>query len=145
VILADEPTTALDVTVQAQILDLISGLQKKFQMGILLITHDLGVVAQYTNDVAVMYGGKIVERTNTPNLFRRPTHPYTRGLMASIPGQQAPKTMIDAIPGTVPSALNWPSGCRYRTRCPLAEDACARTEPELKEVEPDHWVACIKV
>jgi len=145
VLLADEPTTALDVTVQAQILDLIAGLQAKLAMGILLITHDLGVVAQYTDHVAVMYGGRIVERARTRDLFKAPRHPYTRGLMASIPGQQARKTQINAIPGTVPSALNWPSGCRYRSRCPLQEAKCAKLSPPLSEIESDHWVACFNV
>ena len=145
VLLADEPTTALDVTVQAQILDLIAGLQARFDMGILLITHDLGVVAQYTDHVAVMYGGRIVERARTRDLFRRPTHPYTRGLLASMPGQQAPKTKINAIPGTVPSALNWPSGCRYRSRCPVQSPRCSEQTPALSKTESDHLVACINI
>ena len=143
-LLADEPTTALDVTVQAQILDLIAGLQRQFHMGVLLITHDLGVVAHYTDEVAVMYAGKIVERTRTADLFARPSHPYTRGLMASIPGQQPPKALLHAIPGAVPSALNWPSGCRFRTRCSLADGECALVDPPLKQVSPGHWVACVK-
>jgi len=144
-LLADEPTTALDVTVQAQILDLLSALQQKFSMGILLITHDLGIVAHYTNEVAVMYGGKIVERATTAALFERPRHPYTQGLMHSIPGEQPPKATIDAIPGTVPSALNWPSGCRFRTRCALAGPDCAAAEPPLKQVGPHHWAACFRL
>jgi peptide/nickel transport system ATP-binding protein/oligopeptide transport system ATP-binding protein len=145
VLLADEPTTALDVTVQAQILDLIAGLQAKLSMGILLITHDLGVVAQYTNQVAVMYGGRIVERARTGDLFRHPLHPYTRGLMASIPGQQERKTQINAIPGTVPSALNWPNGCRFRSRCPAQSSRCAEESPALSEIRSDHWVACFNI
>ena len=144
-LLADEPTTALDVTIQAQILDLMASLQQQFSMGILLITHDLGVVANYTDEVAVMYGGKIVERTTTERLFEKPTHPYTRGLLASIPGKQEPKSTIAAIPGTVPSALNWPSGCRYRTRCPLASSECAESAPPLKEIEAGHRVACLRL
>ena len=143
-LLADEPTTALDVTIQAQILELMASLQKRLAMGILLITHDLGVVANYTDEVAVMYGGKIVERTSTQRLFERPSHPYTRGLLASIPGRQPPKSTIAAIPGTVPSALNWPSGCRFRTRCPLATEQCASAEPPLRELETGHRVACFR-
>jgi len=145
ILLADEPTTALDVTVQAQILDLIAGLQARLGMGILLITHDLGVVAQHTDHVAVMYGGRIVERARTRDLFQRPTHPYTRGLLASIPGQQAPKTKINAIPGTVPSALSWPSGCRYRSRCPVQSPECAEQTPALSTIASDHSVACFNI
>jgi oligopeptide/dipeptide ABC transporter ATP-binding protein len=144
-LLADEPTTALDVTVQAQILDLLAALQRKFAMGVLLITHDLGVVAHYTDEVAVMYGGKIVERATTAALFQRPRHPYTQGLLHSIPGGQPPKMTIDAIPGTVPSALNWPSGCRFRTRCTLAGADCAAAEPPLQQVGRHHWAACFRL
>jgi len=143
-LLADEPTTALDVTVQAQILDLMADLQRKFEMGVLLITHDLGVVAHYSNEVAVMYGGKIVERAKTADLFQQPRHPYTQGLMSSIPGEQPPKSTIDAIPGNVPSALNWPTGCRFRTRCALAGPDCAAAEPPLAQVAPHHWAACFR-
>ena len=143
-LLADEPPTALDVTIQAQILDLMVSLQKRLSMGILLITHDLGVVANYTDQVAVMYGGKIVERTETKRLFERPTHPYTRGLLASIPGRQEPKSLIAAVPGTVPSALNWPSGCRFRTRCAHASVECETVDPPLQEIEPGHLVACFR-
>jgi len=143
-LLADEPTTALDVTVQAQILDLMATLQRKFEMGVLLITHDLGIVAHYSDEVAVMYGGKIVERATTAALFQQPRHPYTQGLMDSIPGEQPPKGAIDAIPGTVPSPLNWPTGCRFRTRCALAGPDCAAAEPPLVQVQPHHWVACFR-
>jgi oligopeptide/dipeptide ABC transporter ATP-binding protein len=143
-LIADEPTTALDVTVQAQILDLIAQLQSQFRMGVLLITHDLGVVAHYSDEVAVMYAGKIVERAATNDLFARPMHPYTQGLLASIPGQQPRKALVHAIPGVVPSASNWPSGCRFSTRCPLADRACEIRDPPLKQVGPDHWVACLK-
>lgn len=144
-LLADEPTTALDVTVQAQILELMLDIQKRFSMGVLLITHDLGVVAHHTQDVAVMYGGRIVEYASTADLFRSPKHPYTKGLMSSIPGQQPRKSRISAIPGTVPSALNWPSGCRYRTRCPLADAQCANESPSLLPVGPGHTAACFKM
>ena len=144
-LLADEPTTALDVTVQAQILELMLDIQHRFAMGVLLITHDLGVVAHHTQDVAVMYGGRIVEYAATADLFRSPRHPYTKGLMSSIPGQQARKSRISAIPGTVPSALNWPSGCRFRTRCPLADAQCANENPALLPVGPGHVAACFKM
>jgi peptide/nickel transport system ATP-binding protein len=143
-LLADEPTTALDVTVQAQILELMATLQRKFEMGVLLITHDLGIVAHYSDEVAVMYGGKIVERATTAALFQQPRHPYTRGLMDSIPDEQPPKSAIKAIPGTVPSALNWPTGCRFRTRCALAGPDCAAAEPPLVQVAPHHRVACFR-
>jgi peptide/nickel transport system ATP-binding protein len=143
-LLADEPTTALDVTVQAQILELMATLQRKFEMGVLLITHDLGIVAHYSDEVAVMYGGKIVERATTSALFQKPRHPYTQGLMDSIPGEQAPKGEINAIAGTVPSALNWPTGCRFRTRCALAGPDCAAAEPPLVQVGPHHWAACFR-
>ncbi len=144
-LLADEPTTALDVTVQAQILDLILDVQERFAMGVLLITHDLGVVAHHTKDVAVMYGGRIVEYARTSELFRSPRHPYTKGLMSSIPGQQQRKSPISAIPGTVPSPLNWPSGCRFRTRCPLADAQCQHDSPPLVPVGPGHSAACFKI
>ena len=144
-LLADEPTTALDVTVQAQILELMLDIQKRFAMGVLLITHDLGVVAHHTQEVAVMYGGRIVEYASTADLFRSPRHPYTKGLMNSIPGQQKPKSRMSAIPGTVPSALNWPSGCRFRTRCPLADAKCASASPSLAPVGDGHAAACFKI
>ncbi len=144
-LLADEPTTALDVTVQAQILELMLDIQKRFAMGVLLITHDLGVVAHHTQEVAVMYGGRIVEYASTADLFRSPRHPYTKGLMNSIPGQQKPKSRMSAIPGTVPSALNWPSGCRFRTRCPLADAQCASASPSLATVGDGHAAACFKI
>ena len=144
-LLADEPTTALDVTVQAQILELLLDIQNRFAMGVLLITHDLGVVAHHTQEVAVMYGGRIVEHAPTADLFRSPRHPYTKGLMNSIPVQQKHKSRISAIPGTVPSALNWPSGCRFRTRCPLADAQCAHESPALLPVGPGHAAACFKM
>jgi len=142
-LIADEPTTALDVTIQAQILDLMKELQQKIGMALLLITHDLGVVAEQADDVAIMYAGKIVERANTRAIFNRPFHPYTVGLLNSLPGAGTQKKKrLDAIPGVVPSPLNLPSGCRFRDRCPRAADLCAQTEPELVEREPGHTVAC---
>jgi len=140
-LIADEPTTALDVTIQAQILDLLSELQQEFNTSVLLITHDLGVVAQTCDRVAVMYAGKIVEQASTENLFARPRHPYTQGLFQSLPSLVEKKERLAVIPGTVPSPLDFPSGCRFRTRCPMAQEVCAQ-EPELREVAGGHLSAC---
>ena len=144
-LMADEPTTALDVTIQAQILELIGELQEQLGMAVLLITHDLGVVAEQADEVAVMYAGKIVERAVPEIIFSRPLHPYTIGLMNSLPGAVGKTVRLEAIPGIVPSPLDWPSGCRFRTRCDRADEACATDQPVLIEVEADHWVACLKV
>ena len=142
-LIADEPTTALDVTIQAQILELMKELRQKIDMALLLITHDLGVVAEQTDDVAIMYAGKIVEKTAASTLFTRPLHPYTVGLLHSLPGTGgAKKKRLAAIPGMVPSPLHLPSGCRFRDRCPKAAGICAEGEPELLEKETGHWVAC---
>jgi oligopeptide/dipeptide ABC transporter ATP-binding protein len=142
-LIADEPTTALDVTIQAQILELMKELQERIGMALLLITHDLGVVAEQADDVAIMYAGKIVERSNTRAIFNRPFHPYTVGLLNSLPNIGGKKKKrLDAIPGMVPSPLNLPSGCRFRDRCPKAADLCAESEPQLVEKEPGHTVAC---
>jgi oligopeptide/dipeptide ABC transporter ATP-binding protein len=142
-LIADEPTTALDVTIQAQILDLMKELQQRLGMALLLITHDLGVVAEQADEVAIMYGGKIVERASVRGIFTRPFHPYTVGLLNSLPGTgRLKKKRLDAIPGVVPNPLNLPSGCRFRDRCPRAADLCAQVEPELLEKEPGHTVAC---
>jgi oligopeptide/dipeptide ABC transporter ATP-binding protein len=143
-LIADEPTTALDVTIQAQILELIGELQQRLGMAVLLITHDLGVVAERADDVAVMYAGKIVERAKPNAIFSRPKHPYTVGLLRSMPGTAPPKTRLDAIPGMVPSPLAWPSGCHFRDRCFRADEGCARAEPPLVESERHHRVACFK-
>ena len=144
-LIADEATTALDVTIQAQILELISELQEQLGMAVLMITHDLGVVAEQADEVAVMYAGKIVEHAAPETIFANPKHPYTVGLMKSIPGMGTPGRKLDTIPGVVPSPLNWPTGCRFRTRCKDAGDICAGTPPELIEIEPGHSVACLKV
>ena len=143
-LIADEPTTALDVTVQAQILDLIRDLQERTGMSVLLITHDLGVVAETADHVAVMYAGKVVEYATVEDLFGRPRHPYTIGLFRSLPELSRPGERLPTIPGTVPSALRFPSGCRYRTRCPLADRRCAEEEPRLEAVpdSPGHVAAC---
>ena len=142
-LIADEPTTALDVTIQAQILDLMKELQQRLGMALLLITHDLGVVAEQADEVAIMYSGKIVERASARGIFTRPFHPYTVGLLNSLPGTgRLKKRRLDAIPGMVPNPLHLPSGCRFRDRCPRAADLCAQVEPELLEREPGHTVAC---
>src|SRR5438128_1665952 len=144
-LIADEPTTALDVTIQAQILTLIRELKDQFGMSVLLITHDLGVVAQTAQHVNVMYAGKVVERAATRELFKNPRHPYTVGLFRSIPKLGQKLKRLDVIPGVVPSALEFPSGCRFRNRCPFATDRCQAEEPPLREIgtaaEP-HQVAC---
>jgi oligopeptide/dipeptide ABC transporter ATP-binding protein len=142
-LIADEPTTALDVTIQAQILELMEELQQKLGMALLLITHDLGVVAERADEVAIMYAGKIVERASAAAIFSQPLHPYTVGLLNSLPGTGGKKKKrLEAIPGVVPSLLDLPSGCRFRDRCPKAASPCAETEPQLMELEPAHFVAC---
>jgi oligopeptide/dipeptide ABC transporter ATP-binding protein len=144
-LIADEPTTALDVTIQAQILELIGDLRQRLGMAVLLITHDLGVVAEQADEVAVMYAGKIVESAAPATIFSRPRHPYTIGLVASRPGAGPPKRRLEAIPGMVPNPLDWPSGCRFRDRCARADRGCRETEPPLIELAPGHRVACLKV
>jgi oligopeptide/dipeptide ABC transporter ATP-binding protein len=141
-LIADEPTTALDVTIQAQILELIGELQERLGMAVLLITHDLGVVAERTDEVAVMYAGKIVESAKPEVIFSHPKHPYTIGLLESLPGQRSGKKRLPAIPGMVPSPLDWPTGCRFRDRCERADACCAAQPPPLIEIERHHRVAC---
>jgi oligopeptide/dipeptide ABC transporter ATP-binding protein len=143
-LIADEPTTALDVTIQAQILELIGELQQRLGMAVLLITHDLGVVAERADEVAVMYAGKIVESATPEIIFSRPKHPYTIGLIKSILGRGVTKQRLEAIPGMVPSPLDWPTGCRFRDRCARADGGCAMAQPPLTEIEPHHRVACFK-
>ena len=140
-LIADEPTTALDVTIQAQILELLNELQSELEMSILLITHDLGVVAETCDRVAVMYAGKVVESAPVEELFSHPKHPYTHGLFRSLPTLGKRKDQLAVIPGSVPSPLDFPSGCRFRTRCPLAQELC-KEEPALREIASNHLVAC---
>ncbi len=140
-LIADEPTTALDVTIQAQILDLLRELQSEMGMSVLLITHDLGVVAETCDRVAVMYAGKIVERAQVDDLFDRPKHPYTHGLLKSVPMLTQSKGELAVIPGAVPSPLDFPSGCRFRTRCSMTQEVC-EDEPALREVGAGHFAAC---
>jgi oligopeptide/dipeptide ABC transporter ATP-binding protein len=145
-LIADEPTTALDVTIQAQILALMLDLQKELGMGLILITHDLGVVAQTAQRVIVMYAGKKVEEADVDTLFANPRHPYTRGLMASIPGvptrQDAANERLNEIPGTVPSLTNLPAGCAFAPRCKLAIDKCRAEYPPLEDFGDHHLAAC---
>ena len=141
-LIADEPTTALDVTIQAQILDLMEGLKKERTMSVLLITHNLGIVAEAAQRVAVMYAGRILELAPTGMLFSRPLHPYTRGLLESIPRMEERVKSLKAIPGMVPSLESLPSGCKFRNRCVFAEDACGKEEPSFLEAEPGHFVRC---
>ncbi len=140
-LIADEPTTALDVTIQAQILDLLNELQRELNMSVLLITHDLGVVAETCDRVAVMYAGKVVESATVASLFEAPKHPYTHGLFRSLPTLTERKNQLAVIPGSVPSPLDFPSGCRFRTRCSMAQEIC-KQEPALREIAQDHFSAC---
>jgi oligopeptide/dipeptide ABC transporter ATP-binding protein len=142
-LLADEPTTALDVTIQAQILALLGDLQKRFETSILLITHDLGVVAENARYVVVMYAGRVVERAPVRDLFARPMHPYTRGLLASIPRAEARAgRRLQAIEGLVPDPRHLPPGCRFADRCPMRVERCTREEPELTSVAPGRDSRC---
>ena len=141
-LIADEPTTALDVTIQAQILDLIGELKRETGMGVLLITHDLGVVAQHAQRVAVMYAGRIVEQAPIVELFENPRHPYARGLLASIPKGGAASDRLTEIPGMVPALNAMPRGCAFQPRCPLAFERCDRERPELSPVLEHRRVAC---
>lgn len=143
ILIADEPTTALDVTVQAQILDLILSLQQESNMSVILITHDLGVIAENCDDVLVMYAGRVAEKSDTVTLFKKPVHPYTQGLLTSIPSlSEKPKSVLPTIKGSVPSLLEMPGGCRFAGRCPLVQDICKKTMPEEKLISKQHSVAC---
>lgn len=141
-LIADEPTTALDVTIQAQILTLMHQLKEATRTAILLISHDLGVVAELCDKVAIMYAGKIVEYANATNIFSQPLHPYTEGLMASIPGTGKPGDYLKTIKGLVPNLLSPPEGCRFHPRCPLAEKICSQVSPSLTIKPGGHAVAC---
>jgi peptide/nickel transport system ATP-binding protein len=141
-LIADEPTTALDVTIQAQILDLMKEVSKKFDTSILLITHDLGVVSEIAERVVVMYGGQVVEEASVEDLFDEPFHPYTEGLMASIPAIDGEITRLQSIEGNVPSPENMPIGCRFAPRCVKAFDRCHQELPQLKQVNGGRSVRC---
>jgi oligopeptide/dipeptide ABC transporter ATP-binding protein len=143
VLIADEPTTALDVTIQAQILELLKKLQAELGMAVILITHDLGVVAETADHVAVMYAGRVVEYCDVRAAFRRPLHPYTAGLQASLPKLGAVQDRLRVIPGSVPNPANFPAGCRFHPRCPVAQNRCL-TEPDLVAVEAGHLSRCVR-
>jgi len=141
-VIADEPTTALDVTIQAQILDLLLDLQKKIGTSILMITHDLGVIAETASRVIVMYAGEVVEQAEVDELFAKPHHPYTEGLMHSMPHIGHDQERLNVIPGTVPAPTEWPTGCRFRERCPYSWDLCEREHPPLYQIGSGHISRC---
>jgi peptide/nickel transport system ATP-binding protein len=141
-LIADEPTTALDVTIQAQILDLMLNLQKEQNTAIIMITHDLSVIAEMADRVMIMYAGKIVEQAETVSLFDNPKHPYTQGLLASLPSITEEKERLEVIKGTVPSPTNFPSGCRFNRRCKFCKDICREQEPPKKKIAANHFTYC---
>ncbi len=141
-LIADEPTTALDVTIQAQILELMKDIQRQSDTAILLITHDLGVVAEMADDVAVMYAGQIVESAPVKTLFDDPQHPYTIGLLGSIPRIEQTRERLATIEGSVPNPAQFPPGCRFAPRCPFATDQCRAEAPPMREMGPGHFAAC---
>ena len=145
-LIADEPTTALDVTIQAQILELLKKLQEQLGMAVLLITHDLGVVAEYAKDVVVMYAGRVVERAPVAEIFAHPRHPYTKGLLGSIPVPKkgGERKRLPTIEGMVPDLRELPKGCRFADRCSMVIDDCRKAEPELVEIDPGHFARCIR-
>ena len=140
-LIADEPTTALDVTIQAQILDLICELRRETGMGTIMITHDLGVVAEIADNVAVMYGGEVVEQGSAQEICSNPQHPYTIGLMSAMPRLDQPGTRLSTVPGSVPAIRNMPKGCRFRNRCAFSASACT-ARPKLRTFGTGHSVAC---
>lgn len=143
-LLADEPTTALDVTIQAQVLDMMNELREKLNSSMILITHDLGVVAQMCDDVAVVYAGEIIEQGSKEDIFDHPTHPYTNGLFGSLPMMAAGEKRLHPINGMMPDPTNLPQGCSFNPRCPYATEECRKTHVDLKEITPGHFVRCIK-
>ncbi|USG66925.1 ABC transporter ATP-binding protein [Brevibacillus ruminantium] len=141
-LIADEPTTALDVTIQAQILELLKKLNEEYETGVILITHDLGVVAEMANRVVVMYAGQVVEQADVFTLFAEPRHPYTKGLLGSLPKLDEQREELDSIPGSVPNPLDMPGGCAFHPRCPVATEQCKEKKPELQEVAANHLARC---
>jgi peptide/nickel transport system ATP-binding protein len=143
-LIADEPTTALDVTIQAQILELIAELQRDMGMAVILITHDLGVIAETSKNVVVMYAGKVAEKGTVTDVFDKPSHPYTRGLLASIPRLDTPpKAKLAIIPGMVPGLLDLPKGCRFENRCAFRRDDCVSVQPPMESISDSHQLACL--
>ena len=144
-LIADEPTTALDVTIQAQILDLLRNLKQKFGMAMILITHDMGVVAGVADRITVLYAGRVCESASTRTIFYNPLHPYTRALLEAVPSLALKREKLKVIPGAIPNLIEPPSGCRFHPRCEYAkEGVCTETVPPLVEMEPDHYVACVR-
>lgn len=144
-LLADEPTTALDVTIQAQILDLLKNLKQKLGMAMILITHDMGVVAGVADRITVLYAGRVCESANTRTIFYRPLHPYTKALLEAVPNLALKRDKLKVIPGAIPNLIEPPSGCRFHPRCEYAkEGVCTVTVPALVELEPEHYVACVR-
>lgn len=143
-LIADEPTTALDVTVQAQIVTLFKETTRKLGIGLLLITHDLGVIAQICDTVAVMYAGSIVESGDVRSVFARPRHPYTRALLGCVPILGMPEGALSAIPGNVPSVRTFPAGCRFHPRCKERRDCCQQAKPKMNPIDREIWVGCLK-
>tara|TARA_R110002072_G_scaffold36524_3_gene107538 strand:+ start:24329 stop:25306 length:978 start_codon:yes stop_codon:yes gene_type:complete len=144
-LIADEPTTALDVTIQAQILELIRELQADLGMAVIMITHDLGVIAETCEDVVVMYAGKMAEAGSVYDIFDQPKHPYTKGLLASIPTLDTiPKSKLSVIDGMVPGLLDLPSGCRFENRCPYRQESCTATQPPIETINDQHKVSCLR-
>ena len=141
-LIADEPTTALDVTIQAQILDLMKSLLREFSASLIMITHDLGVIAEIADSIAVMYAGKIVEYADKKTIFHTPLHPYTFGLLTSIPRLDVEMKRLNVIPGTVPNPLHFPTGCKFNPRCRFATNKCREEEPPLTKIEEGHLVRC---
>ena len=144
VVIADEPTTALDVMVQAQILDLLQALQRELNLAVIMVTHDLGVVAELCEEVLVMYGGRMAEYASADVIYNEAVHPYTRRLLLAFPDIEDPRAELAAIPGHPPPLDNLPPGCRFEPRCGLALDECRRIRPEPVEVTPGHWVSCLR-
>jgi peptide/nickel transport system ATP-binding protein/oligopeptide transport system ATP-binding protein len=142
ILIADEPTTALDVTIQAQVLELMKRMRDEFGTGILMITHDLGVVAEMADQVVVMYAGQVVENGDADAVFANPLHPYTNALLASVPSLEEEKASLYSIPGTVPDAAHFPVGCRFAERCDRAQPSCRQTMPALRELTAGHFVRC---
>ena len=141
-LIADEPTTALDVTIQAQILDLMKDLIKRFRTSILIITHDLGIIAELCDRIAVMYSGNIVEYATAEDLFKNPRHPYTKGLIGAIPSIEKKNQKLQTIRGMVPNLIYPPSGCRFHPRCDFRMEICDKVKPQLTEIANRYFVAC---
>jgi peptide/nickel transport system ATP-binding protein len=144
-LIADEPTTALDVTIQAQVLEMINALKVQYNTSVLLITHDLGIVAETCDDVAIMYAGQIVEYGSLAHIFDNPKHPYTKGLFGSLPSLDKDVDRLNPIKGLMPDPANLPTGCKFHTRCDYVCEDCMAVEPENIEIEPEHFIRCLRV